>query len=145
MSEFEYTHIGGFMVDLFKTLGDLNRLRLLHVMMHQSVCVCELEVILEMTQSNVSRHLSKLKAIHALDSDKEAQWIHYSISKSFVKRHAGLIAYLEGEFTKEPVYQEDLRRLSVYQKEALTCQNITTDKEGVLKILSLNFKGASDG
>ncbi|WP_199172686.1 metalloregulator ArsR/SmtB family transcription factor [Petrotoga sp. 9PWA.NaAc.5.4] len=44
------------MEELFKSLGDENRLRILNLLMQQQeLCVCELEVLLEMTQSNVSK------------------------------------------------------------------------------------------
>ncbi|WP_459253875.1 ArsR family transcriptional regulator [Haloimpatiens myeolchijeotgali] len=36
--------------------------------MNAELCVCEIEVLLEMTQSNVSTHLSKLKNISIINS-----------------------------------------------------------------------------
>ncbi len=40
--------------DLFKTLSDENRLRILQLLLKNELCVCELESILNLKQSNLS-------------------------------------------------------------------------------------------
>lgn len=133
------------MVELFKTLGDLNRLRLVNLLNGRSICVCEMEVILEMTQSNVSRHLTKLKSVHALDSDKDAQWVHYSVSGQFIKAHSPLFQYLEGAFQKNDIFRKDLERWETYKSKGLTCQHITSDRDMVLTELTVRYKEEKNG
>lgn len=125
------------MVELFKVLGDLNRLRLINLLLGHSICVCEMEVILELTQSNVSRHLTKLKSIGALTSDKDAQWIHYSVSDDFINSNKLLMEHLKSEFENKDIYIRDLQRLALYVQKELTCQHITVDREHVLYELKL--------
>ena len=62
---------------MFKILGDINRLRIINLLLTLKLCVCELEVILDMTQSNVSRHLERLRNAGLVKSTKEAQWVFY--------------------------------------------------------------------
>ena len=55
----EYNHIVGDKLDLieiFKALGDENRIRILSLLIRQELCVCEIETVPDMTQSNASRN-----------------------------------------------------------------------------------------
>ncbi len=45
----------------FKALGDSNRLRILNLLLHGELCVCDIQYVLENTQPNISRHLAYLK------------------------------------------------------------------------------------
>ena len=72
------------MLEIFKAMADENRLRIINILMNYELCVCELEVILNMTQSNVSRHLAKLKNGGIISSTKYAQWIHYKLDEDFL-------------------------------------------------------------
>lgn len=73
------------MIDVLKALADENRLRIIQLILQAELCVCEIETLLDMTQSNVSRHLSKLKQAGIIESSKDGQWVHYKISPNFIK------------------------------------------------------------
>ena len=88
------------LIEIFKVLADENRLRIINLLMNHELCVCEIEVILDLSQSNVSRHLSKIKNIEILESSKDAQWIHYKINEDFIKKNEELIAYLKNKFSE---------------------------------------------
>lgn len=123
------------MIEIFKTLGDENRLRILNLLMHAELCVCEIEVLLEITQSNASRHLSKLKRIDIISSSKDAQWIHYKASEEFKKQNESLFKYLEEKFTINKVFVNDLERYNKYKAHNLNCKFITDDKQNVLNLI----------
>ncbi len=90
MSIIEYSNTGGVLlmtiVNMFKALSDENRLRIMSLLIREELCVCEIEVILELSQSNVSRHLNKLKSDKMIDFHKKAQWVHYFSSDYLKKR-----------------------------------------------------------
>ena len=119
------------MLEIFKSLCDENRLRLLNLLMHEELCVCEIEVILGLSQSNVSRHLGVLRNHKIISGSKEGQWVHYKVSDSFVKDHGQLANYLKEGFEREHVFKLDLERCSVYKKSDMNCQDITSDKTKV--------------
>lgn len=123
------------MVELFKTLGDLNRLRLVNLLMEAEICVCEIEVILELTQSNASRHLRKLREAGLIRSSKEGQWIHYRFAGDFDEAHPELIAYLRRRFGADAVYREDLARLERYRAQGMSCTVIRQDRAQVMDLL----------
>ncbi len=141
MSIFKYSNMrGDILVELFKTLGDENRLRMVNLLMNEELCVCEIEVLLEMTQSNVSRHLSKLKNTGIIISSKDAQWVHYKISDKFKKDNIPLIEYLLSKFRLEEHFLNDKRRFNKYKELCLNCQMIRDDKENVLNLIRLELE-----
>lgn len=123
------------MVEQFKALGDENRLRILNLLMTAELCVCEMEVILEMTQSNVSRHLGKLKKAGIISAAKDAQWVHYKISHDFMTKDALLFKYLQQALAKDDVHRKDLERYNKYKTNHLDCRWIAEDKEKVLNLI----------
>ncbi len=48
-------------VQLFKALADETRIRMLNLLKNGELCVCDIEEVLDIQQSNASRHLNKLK------------------------------------------------------------------------------------
>lgn len=120
------------MEDFFKTLGDENRLRILNLLMNYELCVCEIEVILGLNQSNVSRHLGKLKSNGLISGYKDAQWIHYKIDEDFKRDNKMLVEYLLDSFKSHEIYGEDLRKCKLYVESPYTCQTITNELELVL-------------
>lgn len=125
------------MIELFKTLGDENRLRIINLLMHAELCVCEIEVLLEVTQSNTSRHLSKLKNAGIISSSKDAQWVHYKVSEKFKGENELIYKYLINEFNTNDVFLKDLRRYYKYKELNLNCQWITDDREKVLSLIKM--------
>lgn len=95
------------MLEIFKTLSDQNRLRILSMLINGDMCVCEIESGLKFTQSNASRHLIELKRISILDSYKKAQWTYYTINKTFINNNEKLWEYIKGELKNLPTYEDD--------------------------------------
>lgn len=108
------------MENILKILGDINRLRIINLLMNEKQCVCEIEESLQLQQTSVSRHLAKLKMINILSSERKAQWIYYSISKAFVKENDYLIRYLQDIFSNEQIYKEDLARFRRIKERCTT-------------------------
>lgn len=123
------------MLKIFKALGDENRLRILNILKNYELCVCEIEVLLEMTQSNVSRHLGKLKSNELITASKDAQWVHYKLSDAFINENELLIRYLELNFNKNSLFKKDLSRCTAYKNSSYDCQTIRNDKNLVIEFL----------
>ena len=64
----------------FKAISDPTRLKILHLLQHGELCVCEIISILEKPQSTVSHHLNILKGAGYIKGRKEGVWIHYSLT-----------------------------------------------------------------
>ena len=105
------------MVDLFKALSEESRLRIVSLLIDRELCVCEMEACLNMTQSNVSRHLIALKSCGILASEKHAQWTYYRISERFVEENGELWEYLKRRLKELPTYQSDCAQCLKYQEQ----------------------------
>jgi ArsR family transcriptional regulator len=103
-----YSVLGGEdLIDIFKALSEESRLRILALLLEREMCVCEIEVCLNMTQSNASRHLTLLKNSGILESYKMAQWTYYRIDENFKKDNMDLWNYLQKKLKEIPTYQVD--------------------------------------
>jgi len=111
------------MNDIFKALGDLNRLRILHLLFHDELCVSDLEDVLKLTQSNVSRHLGKLKSVGIITPNKTAQWVSYRVSDQFLTDNQELVAFLHKSFEMDETYTEDFNNLIEMRKVKPCCSS----------------------
>jgi ArsR family transcriptional regulator len=107
------------MVDIFKALAEESRLRILALLIHDEMCVCEIEACLKMTQSNVSRHLTVLKNSGIVESYKQAQWTNHKISDKFKNENQNLWLYLVEKLKTLPSYQMDLEECQKCKRQDL--------------------------
>lgn len=135
----EYTHIGGAILDfveVFKALGDKNRVRILNLLVNQELCVCEIETVLNITQSNASRHLNKLKNAGIITCEKKSQWVHYMIDNNFISENRLLYEHIKSKMTDNIQLSNDLEKLKKYKTSNFTCEHLRKDKNIVLKFLN---------
>ncbi|MFO8084496.1 MAG: metalloregulator ArsR/SmtB family transcription factor [Desulfobacterales bacterium] len=67
-------------VKVMKALSDLNRVKIIKLLQHKSMCVCELQAALSIAQPTVSKHLKILEDAQLVCSKKDGLWVNYSIS-----------------------------------------------------------------
>ena len=63
-----------------KALSDPNRVRVLKLLQEDELCVCELQKILGLAQSTVSKHMKILEDAGMVKSRRQGTWIIYSLS-----------------------------------------------------------------
>ena len=66
--------------DIIKAIGDPTRLKIIYLLEHGELCVCEIMTVLDKPQPTVSHHLNLLKNAGLLKWRKEGVWIHYKLS-----------------------------------------------------------------
>lgn len=66
--------------EIFKLLGDKNRLAIIALLKERELCVCELVELLQTSQPNISQHLRKLKDAGLLRESRKGQWVYYSLN-----------------------------------------------------------------
>ena len=67
------------MIKAYKALSDESRLRVLNLLFERECCVCEVEQVLDVSQSKASRMLTALYDVGFLNLRKEGLWSLYSI------------------------------------------------------------------
>jgi len=71
--------------NMFKVLGNDTRLRIVDLLTIAEMCVCDIAVVLDMTQSSISHQLSKLKKDGIVLSRRDGSTIYYSLKDDHVK------------------------------------------------------------
>lgn len=66
--------------DLFKILSEPTRLRIIEALTLDSLCVCELASLLEMTQSAVSHQLRILRSAGIVDYERDGKMARYHLT-----------------------------------------------------------------
>jgi len=65
---------------LFSALADRTRLRLIHLMAEQEICVCYFVEVLNAPQPKISRHLAYLRRAGIVAARREGKWMHYRLT-----------------------------------------------------------------
>jgi ArsR family transcriptional regulator len=114
-----------------KALADETRLRILNLLMETELCVCELEAILNINQSNASRHLNKLSNAKLVIYEKRAHYVYYRINKEMLDKYPFLNALLKEGLSEIKQCEKDREKLWIYKNSGITCEQL---KEGKLAL-----------
>lgn len=71
--------------ELFKTYGDVTRLKILFTLSEGESCVSDLARALDMTSSAISHQLKLLKQARLLSSRREGKSIYYSLADDHIR------------------------------------------------------------
>jgi ArsR family transcriptional regulator len=63
----------------FKALADPTRLRVLNLLLSAPGCVCELQAVLDLPQSLISRHLAYLRNADLVDDERQGMRVLYRL------------------------------------------------------------------
>lgn len=105
----------------FKALGDNNRLRIINLLLHGELCVCDIQYVLENSQPNVSRHLAYLKNSGMVLDRRDGYRIYYRLTDPREATRRSLFDFLRSVFRDEEQIQRDTERL----KEAIAAGSCT--------------------
>lgn len=75
--------------DVMKALSDPNRVKILKMLQHRSMCVCELREALQVSQPTVSKHLKILERAGLVNSKKDGLWVDYFLADGSESPYAG--------------------------------------------------------
>ncbi len=85
-------------MQMFKALGDETRLRMLGLLAHGELCVCDIMEVLQLPQSTASRHLAYLKNSKWIYGTRRGKWMYYQFDTSISDNsvHSLILQYLAG-------------------------------------------------
>jgi ArsR family transcriptional regulator len=101
---------------MFKAFADPTRLRILHLLTHGELCVCDIMAVLKAPQARVSRHLAYLRRARLAQDRKQGLWRHYSLVKGGGLLERGLLHCLRGCFNEVSVLRRDTERLQAIRR-----------------------------
>lgn len=121
-------------VQMLKALGDETRIRIVNILRQRPLCVCEIEAILEISQSNASRHLSKLMNANIVTYYKEAKYVYYEIDKEILQKYSFINDLLNKDMSLEEKLNRDYEILAEYNQAGLDCESVFKAKEIINKV-----------
>ncbi|HZJ99877.1 MAG TPA: metalloregulator ArsR/SmtB family transcription factor [Tissierellaceae bacterium] len=116
------------LIQVIKALSDDTRLRILNLLRQGELCVCELEALLDINQSNASRHLNRLTNAKILEFDKRAQYVYYKIDEGALEEYPFIKEILDNELVKVEGYRGDLERWNQYRESGISCDDLKDGK-----------------
>ncbi len=103
------------LLNIFKALSDETRLRILKLLEHGELCVCDLVAAIDTIQPKISFHLSTLREAGLIVDRKDGKWIQYRLNDSDIFRRYLIISILER--IDDEVVQSDKKRLFDFLKK----------------------------
>jgi arsenate reductase/ArsR family transcriptional regulator len=97
---------------VMKAVGDPTRTRILKLLEGGGLCVCQVQAVLGLAPSTVSKHLAILKVAGLVADRRDAKWIEYSLTDGSRNPHARpVLGLLRGTLDRDPTVVADRRRL----------------------------------
>ncbi len=96
------------LLNIFKAFSDETRLRILKLLEHGELCVCELVAALDLVQPKISFHLAILREADLVKDRKEGKWTHYRLNESDMFRRVLLYSAIE-RIPSGPIAQDRAR------------------------------------
>jgi ArsR family transcriptional regulator, arsenate/arsenite/antimonite-responsive transcriptional repressor len=97
---------------IFRALADRTRLRIVNLLGRGSLCVCDIQRILEQPQSSVSRHLALLKSAGLIADRRDGMRTFYRLTVWQGGLARGILAVVRGHLAVEGDYLNDLEELT---------------------------------
>ena len=75
-------------IKVMKALSDPNRVKILKILQHRPLCVCEMQAALSIAQPTVSNHLKVLDDAGLVTYRKDGLWVNYSLADGSLSPYA---------------------------------------------------------
>jgi len=109
------------LTDFFKVLSDETRLRILVLLYHKKLCVCEMCGITGESQPKVSKHLSKLRDMGLVKDERQEQFIFYNlkVEDQFQK---DILKTIVDSINSNPILKSDIDKCNEAEKYLDACK-----------------------
>jgi len=99
-------------VRVMKALSDPNRVKIVKMLQHKMMCVCEIQEALQISQSSASKHLRILEDAGLVDYKKDGLWVNYYLTDGRKSPYsASLMGNLRHWLEEEPEIAGLVKRL----------------------------------
>src|SRR5260221_1393360 len=99
------------LTDIYKSFSDFSRLRILHLLIQQPVCVCHFQEVIGLPQVNVSQHLAYLRKARLVEFEiAQTGKIYRIIFPCPPELEVNFKALVESA-KSDPTFEQDLIRL----------------------------------
>ena len=106
---------------MFRAFSDPTRLRILHLLHGNEMCVGDLVDVLQVPQPTASRHLRYLRDAGLVSCHKNGRWCFYSLTEATTQFHKKLLECVGSCFAEVPELREDAVRVRHLREKGGGC------------------------
>ena len=100
------------LINLYRCLSDVTRLRLINLLAQQPLCVCHFEALLRLPQTKISRHLGYLRRHGLVTTTQRGLWRIYALANPRPPALVANLRFLQNTSPEEPRLRRDLAKLT---------------------------------
>ncbi len=105
---------------VMKALADVSRVKIVKLLQHRTMCVCELQGLLGLAQPTGSKHLKILEEAGLVVSSKDGLWVNYAPSDGSQSPYASsLLGQLRHWLEDDPEVRQAVGQLPFINREEL--------------------------
>ena len=110
-------------IKVMKALSDPNRVKIVKMLQHKSMCVCELREALQVSQPSVSKNLKILEDAGLVDFKKDGLWVDYHLTDGSRSPYAAsLLGNLRHWLEDEAQVKELIAKIPHIRREEVCCK-----------------------
>ncbi|MFH2046960.1 MAG: metalloregulator ArsR/SmtB family transcription factor [Pseudomonadota bacterium] len=105
-------------IKVTKALSDPTRVKIVKMLQHKKMCVCELREILQINQPSVSKHLKILENAGLVVSKKDGLWVNYQLTDGNESPYiANMLGNLKHWLNQDPEILKLVEQLPFIKRE----------------------------
>ena len=109
-----------YFISVMKAFSDPNRVKIVKMLQHKTMCVCEIQAILQIAQPTVSKHLKILENAGVVAYSKDGLWINYFLADGSSSPYAAsILGNLKHWLENDLEIQEIIEKLPLVQREEI--------------------------
>jgi len=107
-------------IKVMKAFSDPNRVKMIKMLQHRELCVCEIQSALGIAQPTVSKHLKILEDAGLVTYRKDGLWVNYRLSDGRSSPYAAsLLGNLKHWLANDAEIREILEKLPTLDRKAI--------------------------
>jgi len=117
-------------IKVMKALSDPSRVKILKMLQHKDMCVCEVQAALGLAQPTISKHLKILDEAGLVGFNKDGLWVNYFLAEGTSSPYAAtLLGNLRHWLDDEPGVKDIIERLSEFEREKICEKGVERQKK----------------
>ena len=107
-------------IKVMKALSDPNRVKIIKLLQHKVLCVCEIKEAIGLAQSSASKHLKVLEEAGLITYSKEGLWVNYRLADGAKSPYAAnLLGNMRHWLEEDPEVAALVARLPEIRREVV--------------------------
>ncbi len=102
---------------ILKSLADDTRLRIMNILKNGELTVSDICEVLQKEQSNISKHLTRLRLTGLVIDRRSGNNVYYFLNKSKDKEHMHLLSVITKGLSDIEIFSKDKEALSKLEKQ----------------------------